>query len=142
MFESDISVEYKRQKDVSELRKKSAHAGKDVDKLAAELDSLKERASELQEEIRQLDSAEMVMIYDFDRWIVYYNDVADSRMKELQKRVKEIRKRRAEAMEELAKMRPKVSLLESRCEALSYRQGELYWESRMQWVKGRKWKAS
>ncbi|HXV45807.1 MAG TPA: hypothetical protein VD736_03955 [Nitrososphaera sp.] len=84
----------------------------------------------------------MVMIYDFDRWIVYYNDVAASRMKELQKRVKEIRKRRAEAMEELAKIRPKVSLLESRCEALSYRQGELYWENRMQGVKGRKWKAS
>ncbi|HXV45806.1 MAG TPA: hypothetical protein VD736_03950 [Nitrososphaera sp.] len=56
MFESDISVEYKRQKDVSKLRKKSAHAGKDVDKLATELDSLKERVSELQEEIRQLDS--------------------------------------------------------------------------------------
>ena len=141
MFESDISVEYKRQKDVLELRKKSAHAGKDVDKLAAELDSLKERASGLQEEIRQLDSAEMVMIYDFDRWIVYYNDVAASRMKELQKRVKEIRKRRTEALADLAKIGPKVSLLEWRCEALSYRQGELYWESRMQWVKVRKWKA-
>jgi chromosome segregation ATPase len=140
VFESDVSVEYKRQKDISELRKKSAHAGKDIDKVAAELDSLKERASKLQEEIRQLDSAEMVMISDFDRWIVYYNDVAASRLKELQKRVKEIRKKRAEAMEDLAKIRPKVSLLESRCEALSYRQGELYWESRMQWVKGRKWK--
>jgi hypothetical protein len=49
----------------------------------------------------------MVMISDFDRWIVYYNDVAASRMKELQKRVKEIRKRRVEVLEELAKIRPR-----------------------------------
>jgi uncharacterized protein (DUF3084 family) len=140
VIESDISVDYRRRKDLSELRKKSGHIGKDVDKVAAELDSLRESASALREEIRQLDSAEMVLISDFDRWIVYYNDVAASRMKELQKRIKEIRKRRTEALEELAKIRPKISILESKCEMLSYRQGELYWESRMQEVKGRKWK--
>jgi prefoldin subunit 5 len=138
VIESNISIEYR--KDTSELRKKSGHIGKDVDKLAAELDLLRDRAAELQEEIRQLDSAEMVMISDFDRWIVYYNDVAASRMKELQKRVKEIRKRRAAALEELAELRPKISFLESRCEVLSYRQGELYWESRMQAVKERRWR--
>lgn len=140
MIESNISIEYRR-KDVSELRKKSSHLGKDVDKVAAEMDSLKEQESYLQEEIRQLDSAEMVLISDFDRWIVYYNDIAASRMKELQKRTKQIRKRRAEALEELAKLRPKISVLESRCQALSYMQGELYWESRMQSVKSRKWKS-
>jgi len=140
VIESNISIEYRR-KDVSELRKKSSHLGKDVDKVAAEMDSLKEQESYLQEEIRQLDSAEMVLISDFDRWIVYYNDIAASRMKELQKRTKQIRKRRAEALEELAKLRPKISVLESRCQALSYMQGELYWESRMQSVKSRKWKS-
>jgi chromosome segregation ATPase len=141
VIESNISIEYRRQKEAGELRKKSSHIGKEVDKVAGELDSLKEQASSLQEEIRRCDSAEMVMIADFDRWIVYYNEVAASRMKELQKKVKEIRKRRAECLEELAKIRPKISLLESRCEALSYRQGELRWESMMQGVKGRKWKA-
>lgn len=116
--------------------------GKDVDKVAAELDLLRERASDLQEEIRQCDAAEMTMIYDFERWIVYYNDVAASRMKELNKRVKDLRKKRAEALEELAKIRPKISLLESKCELLSYRQGELFWESMIQRVKTRKWKAN
>jgi uncharacterized protein (DUF3084 family) len=142
VVESNISIEYRRQKDVSELRKKSGHIGRDVDKVAAELDSLKEKASAMQEEIRQCDSAEMTMISDFDRWIVYYNEVAASRMKELQKRVKELRKRRAEALEELTKIKPKISLLELRCEVLSYKQGELRWESMMQGVKGRRWKAS
>lgn len=141
MVASNISIEYRRQKDISELRKKSVHAGKDVDKIAAELDSLKEKAFALQEEVRQCDAAEMVMISDFDRWIVYYNEVAASRMKELQRRVKELRKRRLECLEELAKIRPKISLIESKCELLSYKQGELIWESRMQRVKERKWKA-
>ena len=140
MIESNVSIGYRRQKD-SELRKKSTQIGREVDKLAAELDSLKERAYSLQEEIRRYDAAEMTLISDFDRWIVYYNEVAASRMKELQKKVKEIRKRRTAALEELAKTRPRVSMLESKCEILSYRQGEISWEGRLQGVKGRKWKA-
>jgi chromosome segregation ATPase len=141
VIESNVSIGYKRQKDNAELRKKSSQIGREVDKLAAELDSLKEKTYSLQEEIRRYDAAEMVMISDFDRWIVYYNEVAASRMKELQKKLKEIRKRRTAALEELAKTRPKVSMLESKCEILSYRQGEISWESRLQGVKGRKWKA-
>lgn len=141
MIESNVSIGYRRQKDNAELRKKSSQVGREVDKLAAELDSLKEKACSLQEEIRQYDSAEMTLISDFDRWIVYYNEVAASRMKELQKRVKEIRKRRTAALEELAKTRPRISVLESRCEILSYRQGEISWEGRLQGVKERKWKA-
>ncbi|HEU4606041.1 MAG TPA: hypothetical protein VFS46_07375 [Nitrososphaera sp.] len=141
MIESNVSIGYRRQKDNAELRKKSSQVGREVDKLAAELDSLKEKAYSLQEEIRRYDAAEMTMISDFDRWIVYYNEVAASRMKELQKKVKEIRKRRTAALEELAKTRPRVSMLESRCEILSYRQGEISWESRLQGVKERKWKA-
>lgn len=140
MIESNISIEW-QQKDFAELRKKSSQIGREVDKAAAELDSLKEREASLHEELKQCDSAEMGMISDFDRWIVYYNDVAASRMKELQKRVKELRKKRAEDLEELAKIRPKICALESRCELFSYRQGELLWESRMQGVKKRKWKA-
>jgi prefoldin subunit 5 len=140
VVETNISNDYRQQKDVSELQKESNQIGKDVDKVAAELDSLNEKAFELKEEIRQLDSAEMVMISGFDKWIVYYNDVAASRMKELQKRVGDIRKRREEALKELADIRPKISLLESRCEVLSYKQGELRWESRLQGVKERKWK--
>jgi hypothetical protein len=62
-------------------------------------------------------------------------------MKELQKRVKELRKKRIEDLEELAKIRPRIRTLESKCELFSYRQGELLWESRMQAVKKRKWKA-
>lgn len=127
---------------MAELRKKSSLIGKEVDKVAAELDSLKEKASALHEEIRQCDAAEMSMISEFDRWIVYYNEVAASRMKELQKRVKELRKRRTEALEELAKIRPKICLLESKCEILSYRQGEIQWGSRLLGVKERKWKAA
>ena len=141
MIESNVSIGYKRQKDNAELRKKSSQLGREVDKLVAELDSLKEKTYSLQEEIRRYDAAEMALISDFDRWIVYYNEVAASRMKELQKKVKEIRKRRTAALEELAKTRPKVSMLESRCEILSYRQGEISWESRLQGVKERKWKA-
>jgi uncharacterized coiled-coil DUF342 family protein len=41
-------------KSVAELRKKSGQIGKDVDKVAAELDSLREKASALQEEIRRV----------------------------------------------------------------------------------------
>jgi hypothetical protein len=138
--ESNISIEW-RQKDLGELRKKSAQIGREVDKVAAELDLLKEKEASLQEEVQQCDSAEMGMISDFDRWIVYYNDVAASRMKEMQRRVKELRKKRTEDLEELAKIRPRICALESRCALLSYRQGELVWESRMQGVKKRKWKA-
>lgn len=140
MIESNVSIEW-RQKDFAELRKKSHQLGKEVDKAAAELDSLKEKEASLQEEVRQCDAGEMEMIADFDKWIVYYNDVAASRMKELQRRVKDLRKKRAEDLEELAKIRPRISALESRCVILSYRQGELVWESRMQGVKKRKWKA-
>ena len=139
MIESNVSIEW-RQKDFAELRKKSHQLGKEVDKAAAELDSLKEKDASLQEEVRQCDAGEMEMIADFDKWIVYYNDVAASRMKELQRRVKDLRKKRAEDLEELAKIRPRISALESRCVILSYRQGELIWESRMQGVKKRKWK--
>ena len=140
MAESDISIEWS-QKEEAELHKKSGHIGREVDKVAAELDLLKEKEALLQENMRQCDAAEMSIISDFDRWIVYYNDVAASRMKEVQKRVKELRKRRTESIEELAKIRPRICLLESRCELLSYRQGEVLCECRMQGVKKRKWKA-
>jgi hypothetical protein len=140
VVESNVSIE-SHQKDFDELRKKSSHIGKEVDRVAADLDMLKEKKSQLLEEIRQCDAEEMSLISDFDKWIVYYNDVAASRMKELQKRVKELRKRRIGDMEELTKIGPRICLLESRCEMLSYRQGELVWESRMQGVKKRKWKA-
>ena len=141
MVEGNISVEYRRQKDVAELKKKSGHVSGGFEKVAAELDQLREKEVSLQEEIRLCDAAEMTMISDFDKWIVYYNEVAASRMKELQKRVKELRKRRTQTIEELEKIRPKICLLELRCAVLSYKQGEVYWESRLQNVKERKWKA-
>lgn len=139
MVESNVSIKW-RQKDFDELRKKSSQIGKEVDKVAADLDMLREKESQLLEEIRQCDAEEMSLISDFDKWIVYYNDVAASRMKELQKRVKELRKRRMEHLDELGKILPKISLLESKCKMLSYMQGEVLWESRMQGVKKRKWK--
>jgi hypothetical protein len=140
VVESKVSIELRKQSDFGELRKKSAHISKEVDKLATELDQLRERESLLQEEIRQCDAAEMSMIADFDKWIVYYNDVASSRMKEIQKRVKEVRKKRSQDIEELAKIQPRICLLECQCKSLSYRQGEIMWENRMQGVKKRKWK--
>lgn len=140
VVESKVSIEWRKQGDFAELHKKSTHISKDVDKLATELDQLRERESLLQEEIRQCDAAEMSMISDFDKWIVYYNDVASSRMKEIQKRVKEVRKKRSQDIEELAKIQPRICLLESQCKSLSYRQGEIMWENRMQGVKKRKWK--
>jgi FtsZ-binding cell division protein ZapB len=139
--DGDISIQHRRQKDVAELKKKSSHVDKDFAEIVAELDHLREREFDLKEEIRQCDAAEMTVISDFDEWIVYYNEVAASRMKVLQKRVKEIRKRRAEILKETLKIRPKICLLESRCTALSYKQGEVYWESKLQSVKGRKWVA-
>lgn len=142
MVESNTSIEYRRQKNVVELKKKSIHAGGDFDKIAADLDHLREKEFDLQEEARRCDAAEMTMISDFDKWIVYYNEVAASRMKELQKRVKQLRKRRVETLEELAKIRPKICILESRSAALSYKQGEIYWESKLQKVKERKWRPS
>lgn len=140
MIESNVSIGYQKN-DTTELRKKSNQIGREVAKMAAELDLLKERIFSFQEEVRRCDAAEMRLISDFDKWIVYYNEVAASRMKELEKRIREIRKKRAAALEELAKARPKVSLLESKCEVLSYKQGEVNWENRLQSVKGRKWKA-
>ena len=139
---NNISVEYRQQEDLTELRKKAKHVEGDFDKVASELDKLKSVEYDLQNEMLGCDSTEMTMIYDFDRWIVYYNDVAASRLKELQKKVKEIRKRRAEILKELTRLRPKICMLESKCAALSYKQGELYWENRLQSVKKRKWKGS
>ena len=142
MVESNTSTEYRRQKNAAELKKKSIHAGGDFDKIAAEIDHLREKEFDLQEEVRRCDAAEMTMISDFDKWIVYYNEVAASRMKELKKRVKELRKRRSEILENLAKIRPKICMLESRSAAFSYKQGEIYWENKLQNVKERKWKPS
>jgi chromosome segregation ATPase len=140
VIESNVSIEW-RQEDFDELRKRSSQIGKEVDKLAAELDMLMEKESELLEEIRRCDAEEMSLISDFDKWIVYYNEVAASRMKELQKRVKELRKKRVEGIEELGKIRTRICVLESKCEMMSYRQGEIMWESKMQGVKKRRWKA-
>jgi|GEM_PF-1942889 len=139
VIESNVSIEW-RQKDFDELRKRSSQISKEVDKVAADLDMLREKESQLLEEIRRCDAEEMSLISDFDKWIVYYNEVAASRMKELQRRVKELRKKRIESMEELAKIRIRICALESKCEMVSYRQGEIMWESKMQGVKKRKWK--
>ena len=140
MAESNISIEL-RQKDLAELSKQSGQLGRETAKVASDLDLLKEKEGLLLENLRQCDAEEMSMISEFDKWIVYFNDVAKSRMKEVQRRVKELRKQRAESIGELAKIRPRICLLESRCVLLSYKQGEILWESMIQDVKKRKWKA-
>lgn len=139
LIESNASIEW-HQKDFDELRKRSSQVSKEVDRIAADLDMLREKEVQLLEDIRRCDAEEMSLISDFDKWIVYYNEVAASRMKELQRRVKELRKKRIESMEELAKIRIRICALESKCEMVSYRQGEIMWESKMQGVKKRKWK--
>lgn len=140
MIGSNVSIEWS-QEDFEDLRKRSNKASKDVDKLAADLDMLRGKESDLLEEIQICDDEEMSLIYDFDKWIVYYNKVAESRMKEVQKRVKELRKKRMQRLGELTKVRTRICALESKCETLSYKQGEILWEGRIHAVKKRKWKA-
>lgn len=64
-----------------DLYKKAGHAAKGFDKIAAELDTLSERAANLEQQILLCNSKELDLVSGFDEMVVYYNDVAASRFK-------------------------------------------------------------
>jgi hypothetical protein len=71
--------------------------------------------------------------------VVYYNDVAASRYKHIKKQVKQLREVRNKALEELIKLRTRLAELQTRSEIMSYRQGELLLDTKLEAVRKRKW---
>lgn len=129
-----------QKEDAAHLQKKSDEAGKGFHRIAQELDRLNESASALREEIRRCDREEQDLVSGFDEQVVYYNGVTATRYKHIRKEIKELRKKRGKALEELSRQRSKISELKTRCEMLAYRQGEVFWDSKLDAVKSRKWK--
>jgi len=123
----------------NDLYKKAGHAAKGFDKVAAEIDTLGERAASLEEQILQCNSAELSMISGFEEMVVYYNDVAASRYKHIKKQAKQLREVRNKALEELVKLRTRLAELQTRSEIMSYRQGELLLDTKLEAVRKRKW---
>jgi predicted nuclease with TOPRIM domain len=123
----------------NDLYKKASHAAKGFDKVAAEIDTLSEQAAGLEQQILQCNSEELGMISGFDEMVVYYNDVAASRYKHIKKQAKQLREARNKALEELVKLRTRLAELETRSEIMSYRQGELLLDTKLEAVRKRKW---
>jgi hypothetical protein len=123
----------------NDLYKKAGNAAKGFDKVAAEIDTLSEQAANLEQQILQCNSSELSMISGFDEMVVYYNDIAASRYKVIKKQTKQLRELRMKALEELIKLRTRLADLETRSEILSYRQGELLLDTRLEAVRKRKW---
>jgi predicted nuclease with TOPRIM domain len=126
----------------NDLYKKASNAAKGFDKVAAEIDTLSEQAASLEQQILQCNSEELDMISGFDEMVVYYNDVAASRYKHIKKQAKQLREVRNKALEELVKLRTRLAELETRSEIMSYRQGELLLDTKLEAVRKRKWQPS
>lgn len=122
------------------LQKRAGEAAKGFDKVAAELDRLAVKIAGLQEAIWQCNMQELSLVADLDT-IVYYNDVTAARFKHVRKEAEKLRKVRMKSLEELAKARAKAAELRTKCEMMSYRQGELLWDAKIEAVKKRKWKS-
>jgi len=122
-----------------ELYKKAGQAAKGFDRVAAELDTLGEKADELERRIMLCNSKELELVSGFDEMVVYYNDVAASRFKQIKREVKQLREIRAKALEELVKLRTRIAELQTKNEITSYRQGELLLDFKLEEVKKRKW---
>ncbi len=122
-----------------DLYKKAGQAAKGFDKVAVELDALRERAADLEQKILLCNSKELDLVSGFDEMVVYYNDVAASRFKQIKKDVKQLREIRAKALEELIKLKTRLAELQTKSEITSYRQGELLLDSKLEAVRKRKW---
>ena len=122
-----------------DLYKKAGQAAKGFDKIVAELDTLSERAADLEQQILLCNSKELDLVSGFDEMVVYYNDVAASRFKQIMKDVRQLREIRAKALEELIKLRTRLAELQTKSEITSYRQGELLLDSKLEAVRKRKW---
>jgi chromosome segregation ATPase len=136
----NLPLKLSQQKDMAHLQKKSDEAGKGFHRVAQELDRLNESASALREDIERCDREEQGLVSGFDEQVVYYNNVTANRYKHIRKEIKELRKKRVKALEELSRQRSKISELETQCEILAYRQGEVCWDSKLEAIKSRKWK--
>jgi len=125
-----------------DFQKKAGQAAKGFDRVAAELDTLSEKVRDFEEQVARCNSEELGLVYGFDEMVVYYNDVAASRYKRIQKQVKQLREIRMKALEELVKLRTRLAELETKGEIVSYRQGELLLDARLEAVRKRKWEAT
>jgi len=123
----------------SDLNKKAGHAAKGFDKVAAEIDTVSEQVASLESQILECNSAELSMISGFDEMVVYYNDVAASRYKHIKKQAKQLRETRMKALTELIKLKMRLAELVIRSEIMSYRQGELLLDTKLETVRKRKW---
>jgi prefoldin subunit 5 len=122
-----------------ELQKRADQSSKGFEKVAAELDLLSEKITSLEQQVSRCNKEEPDLVLEFDEMVVYYNDIASARLKRIAKEIKQLREARVKALEELARLRARHSELRTKCEVISYRQGELLWDSRLEAVKKRKW---
>ncbi len=123
-----------------ELQKRAGQSSKGFEKIAAELDLLSAKITSLEQEVSRCNKEEPDLVLGFDEMVVqHYNDVASARLKRIAKEIKQLREARVKALEELARLRARHSELRTKCEVISYRQGELLWDSRLEAVKKRKW---
>jgi prefoldin subunit 5 len=123
-----------------ELQKRAGQSSKGFEKIAAELDLLNEKITSLEQQVSRCNKEEPDLVLGFDEMVVqHYNDVASARLKQIAKEIKHLREARVNALEELARLRARHSELRTKCEVISYRQGELLWDSRLEAVKKRKW---
>lgn len=122
-----------------DLYKRAGQAAKGFDRVAAELDTLSEKADELERQVILCNSKELDLVSGFDEMVVYYNDVAASRFKQVKREVKQLREIRAKSLEELAKLRTRIAELQTKSEITSYRQGELLLDWKLEAVRKRKW---
>jgi prefoldin subunit 5 len=123
-----------------ELQKRAGQSSKGFEKIAAELDLLSAKITSLEQEVSRCNKEEPDLVLGFDEMVVqHYNDVASARLKRIAKEIKQLREARVKALEELTRLRARHSELRTKCEVISYRQGELLWDSRLEAVKKRKW---
>jgi prefoldin subunit 5 len=123
-----------------ELQKRADQSSKGFEKIAAELDLLSAKITSLEQEVSRCNKEEPDLVLGFEEMVVqHYNDVASARLKRIAKEIKQLREARVKALEELTRLRARHSELRTKCEVISYRQGELLWDSRLEAVKKRKW---
>jgi prefoldin subunit 5 len=123
-----------------ELQKRAGQSSKGFEKIAAELDLLSAKITSLEQEVSRCNKEEPDLVLGFEEMVVqHYNDVASARLKRIAKEIKQLREARVKALEELTRLRARHSELRTKCEVISYRQGELLWDSRLEAVKKRKW---
>jgi len=113
--------------------KRSIEVSKGFDKFANELDILKEREDILLRIVKDCTNKERELVITFEQEFQgNYDKVVEIRLKKLKKELKLLRKTRTGKLEMLVKERAKIKRTETIIENLSYKQGEVYFDFRLE----------